>query len=174
MFQKTLSSNIDEAYIEVKKVLSDKGCKILSEQSSKQVFVNQGSLWGTSPKTAKKKIEINFASIDSGTLVTCNSRLSSDWKNLSIAGCVFAVVLVGLCLWMTQDLGTFLTTHKPSFWSWIVTVNGNIDFQIGQAFVNLTKTLAIFLSVIIILEIAIIVYVRARLDRFAEETLNSL
>jgi hypothetical protein len=51
---------------------------------------------------------------------------------------------------------------------------GNVDFQVGRAFVSLTKSLAVFLSVIILLEIAIAVYVHARIDRFAEETLNSL
>ena len=67
-----------------------------------------------------------------------------------------------------------MATQKPSFWSWLVTVNGSIDFQVGQAFVNLTKALAVFLSVIILLEIAIVVYVHAGIDQFAEETLNSL
>jgi hypothetical protein len=40
--------------------------------------------------------------------------------------------------------------------------------------VNLAKSLAGFLSVIILLEIVIAVYVHAGIDRFAEEPLNSL
>ena len=68
------------------------------------------------------------------------------------------------------DLNAFIVTQKPSFWSWLATVNGNVDFQIGKAFVNLTKVLAVFLSAIILLEIVIVVYARAKIDKFAEAT----
>ena len=68
-------------------------------------------------------------------------------------------------LWLTQN---------PRFWSWLVTVNGNIDFQVAQAFVNLTKALAVFLSIIIVSEIAIVVYVHSGIDQFAKQILNSL
>jgi hypothetical protein len=174
LLERNLSLAIDEAYDVVKAALTERGCKIMSELQPKQILVKQGSLWGASPKTAKKTLKVTLVSYDSGTKVTCFSLLSSSWKNLALVGCAFAVVLVGLCLWMGLDLSSFMATHKASFWSWIITVKGHIDFQIGQAFVNLTKTLAIFLSVIILLEIAIIAYVPGRLDRFAEETLNSL
>ena len=158
----------------MKAVLLEKGCRIISEKPNKQISVKQGSIWGLSPKTAKKTIAINFASVDSGTQVSCSSRLSSDWKNLTIVGCVLAAVLVGLCLWIGFDLNAFIVTSKPSFWSWLATVNGSVDFQVGQAIVNLTKGLAVFLSVIILLEIVIVVYVHARIDRFAEGTINSV
>ena len=65
-----------------------------------------------------------------------------------------------------------MVTQKPSFWSWLATVNGNVDFQVAQAFVNLTKDLAVFLSAIILLEIVIVVYAQAKIDKFAERTLN--
>ena len=154
LLERTVNLEIDKAYADLKAVLLEKGCKIISEEPPKQILVKQGSLWGMSPKTAKKIIEVNFAPVDSGTQVTCSSRLSSDWKNLTLVGCALAAVLVGLCLWMTVDLNAFMVTQKPSFWSWLVTVNGSVDFQVGQAFVNLTKALAVFLSVIILLEIA--------------------
>ena len=174
VLKRTVSVGIDKAYAAVKAVLLEKGCKIISEEPPKQILVKQGSLWGISPKTAKKTIAVNLAPLDSGTQVTCSSRLSPDWKNLTVVGCALAAVLVGLCLWMTFDLEAFLVTQKPSFWSWLATVNGSVDFQVGQALVNLTKALAIFLSVIIILEIMIVVYVHAGIDQFAEGNLNSL
>jgi hypothetical protein len=174
LLERTVNLEIDKAYAATKAALIGKGCKIISEQPPKQILVKQGSIWGTSSRTAKKTVKVNFVLDNSGTKVNCSSRLSSDWKNLSLLGCVFAAVLIGLCLWMALDLSAFMTTHKASFWSWIVTVNGNVDFQVGQAFVSLTKALAAFLSFIIFLEIAIVVYVHVRLDRFAEEALNSL
>ncbi len=174
VLKRTVSLGIDKAYADVKAVLLEKGCKIISEEPPKQILVKQGSLWGMSPRTAKKTIAVNLVPVDSGTQVTCSSRLSSDWKNLTVVGCALAAVLVGLCLWMTFDLEAFMVTQKHSFWSWLVTVNGSVDFQVGQAFVNLAKSLAVFLSVIILLEIVIAVYVHAGIDWFAEGTLNSL
>ncbi len=174
MLERTVNSEINKTYAALKVVFSSKDCKITSEKPPQQILVKQGSLWGASPKTAKKIVEVNLETVDSGTHLTCLSRLSSDWKNITLVGCILAAVLVGLCLWMSIDLSGFMLTRKPSFWSWIITSNGAIDFQVGQAFENLTKTLAAFLSIIILLEIAITVYVRARIDRFAEETINKL
>jgi hypothetical protein len=172
LFKRTVSVGIDKAYADLKAVLLEKGCKIISEEPPKQMLVKQGSLWGLSPRTAKKTIAVNFAPIDSGTQITCSSRIGSDWKNLTIVGCALAAVLVGLCLWIMFDLETFMVTQKPIFWSWLATVNGNVDFQVAQAFVNLTKDLAVFLLAIILLEIVIVFYVQARIDRFAERTLD--
>jgi hypothetical protein len=174
LLKRTVSLEIDKAYADLKAVLLEKGCKIISEEPPKRILVKQGSLWGMSPRTAKKTIDVNFALVDSGTQITCSSRLSSDWKNITVIGCALAAVLVGLCLWMTFDLDAFMITQKPSFWSWLVTVNGSVDFQVGQAFVNLSKALAVFLSVIILLEILIVIYVHTGIDRFAECTVNSL
>jgi len=174
LLKRTVSLETKKAYTTLKDVLLEKGCKVIFEEPPNKISIKQGSLWGMSPKTAKKKIDVNFAQVDSGTLITCSSRLSSDWKNITIVGCALATVLVGLCLWMAFDLDAFMIEQKPSFWSWLVTVNGGVDFQVGQAFVNLAKALSVFLSVVIVLEIVIVVYVRGRIDRFAEDTFNSM
>ena len=174
MLERNVGIDIDKTYADLKAVLVEKGCRIISEEPPKQILVKQGSLWGMSPRSAKKKLKVILMPMNSGTKVTCSSNLDSDWKNITAVGCVLAAVLIGLCLWITLDLNTFMVTEKPSFWSWIITVNGIVDFQIGRAFVNLTEILAVFLSVIIVLEIVIAVYAHARIDRFAEEILNSL
>ncbi|HUK85000.1 MAG TPA: hypothetical protein VLU95_03980 [Candidatus Acidoferrum sp.] len=174
MLERTVSSEINRTYKVVKAAFARKDCKITFEKPPQQILIKQGSLWGTTPKTAKKIVEVNLVSVDSETHLTCSSHLSSDWKNITLIGCFLAAVLVGLCLWMSFDISAFILTRKPSFWSWIITRNGNVDLQVGQAFENLTKILAAFLSVIILLEIAITVYVSPRIDRFAEEILNSL
>ena len=158
----------------MKAAFAAKGCKIISEESPNKMVLKQGSLWGMSPKTAKKKIALDFAPDGSRTHVTCSSRLNSDWKNLTLVGCALAAVLVGLCLWMTLDLDAFMANQNPSFWSWLGTVNGSIDFQVGLAFANLTKALAVFLSIIIVSEIAIVVYVHSGIDQFAKQIINSL
>jgi hypothetical protein len=172
--ERTVNLEIEEAYQNLKTALLEKGCKVLSEQPPRQIMVKQGSLWGISPKTAKKIVDLNLQPIDNRTQVTYSSKLASDWKNVTLVGCILASILVGLCLWMATDLATLMITHEPSFWSWLVMAGGNVDFQAAQAFVNLTYGLAIFLSVIILLETAIVSYVHSKIDTFAEEALIQL
>jgi hypothetical protein len=174
LLERPLNLEIEKAYNAIKAVFTKKDCKIISEQLPNKILFKQGSLWGISPISAKKKIQVNLESFNSTTKVTCTSRLGSDWKNITLVGCVLAAVLVGLCLWMAFDLNTFVSTNKNSVWSWLITVNGNVDSRVAEAFVNLTKTLAAFLSAIIFVEIVITIYVHNKIDRFAEQTLNSI
>jgi hypothetical protein len=71
-------------------------------------------------------------------------------------------------------LDAFMITQQPSYWSWIVTVDGYVDSQTAQMFAGLTRMLAVFLAIILILEVVITVYVHLRINAFAEETLNEL
>ena len=107
MLERTVSLKIEEAYANLKAVLVEKGCKVLSEEPPRQISVKQGSLWGISPKTAKKTVNVNLAPVDSGTRVTFSSKLASDWKNITAVGCALAAVLVGVCLWIAADLSRF-------------------------------------------------------------------
>jgi hypothetical protein len=50
-----------------------------------------------------------------------------------------------------SDLGAFMATREPSFWSWFVTFWGNVNLVAAQSLLNLTWGLAVFLSVIILL-----------------------
>ena len=169
MLGQTIDKDIDRAYADLKVVLSSKGCRIVSEEPPNRIVVKQGSLWGLSPKTAKKTIEVNFQSVEDGTRINYSSKLDAGWRNLTLVGCALSAALVGLCLWMAFDLSTFMVSQKISFWSWLITVNGNVDSVAGQAFVGLTKTLAVFLSIIIAVEFIIYFYVQSNLELFAEE-----
>ena len=173
MIERTVPDEIDKAYADLKTAFLEKGCKIVSEEAPTQMTVKQGSLWGVSPNNAKKTIKTAFSKDGNATKITSSSQVSSDWKNVTIVGCILASVLVGVCLWITIDLTSFMATHKASFWSWIITFNGSADLQVGAAFVGLTKALAVFLSVIIALEVGILFYVKAKVDRFAHDVLFS-
>jgi hypothetical protein len=100
--------------------------------------------------------------------------LASDWKNITLIGCVLAFVLVGLCVWLATDLSAFIVTREPSFWSWLVTAGSNLDVTVAHAFVNLTWGLTFFLSVIILLEAAIVGYAHSKIDLFTQEALTRL
>jgi hypothetical protein len=174
LLEKTINLTIEDSYSKLKAILVEKGGKIVSEQEQKQICFKQGSLWGVLPKTAKKTVTVTFKPIDEGTRVKCISTLASDWKNITLIGCALAFVLVGVCVWLATDLNATLASHMLGFWGWLITVEGNVDVVAAQALVNLTWGLATFLSAIILLEAAIVVYVRSRIDAFTEDALNIL
>ena len=174
MLQRTVNLKIEEVYPKLKAVLIEKGYKVITEEPPKQISLKQGSLWGVLPKTAKKNVYINLEPVDDSTRIRCSSKLAADWKNITIIGCALAFVLVGVCVWMATDLATFLITRQPSFWSWLVSMGSNVDSIEAQAFVNLTWGLAGFLSIIIVLEVAIVFYVHSKIDAFTEEALCQL
>jgi hypothetical protein len=174
LLERTVSLKIEDAYPKLKAALVEKGCKLISEELPWEICCMQGSLWGVLPKTAKKIVNVNFKSVEDETRISCSSRLASDWKNITLIGCAFAFVLVGLCVWMATDLSTYMVTREPGFWGWLVTVGGNLDLVATHAFVNLTWGLAVFLSAIILLECVIVLYVRSKIDAFTEEALNQL
>jgi hypothetical protein len=173
LLQRTVNLKIEEAHSKIKAAFVEKGCRVLSEESPKQICFRQGSLWGVLPKTAKKIVKVRLQPIDEGAKLTCSSRLASEWKNITLIGCALALALVGLCVWMATDLNTVLATNQSSFWSWLVMIGSNVDSTAtAQTFINLTWGLAIFLSAIIFLEGAIVIYVHSKIDDFAEDVLN--
>jgi hypothetical protein len=174
LLERTVGSKIEETYPNLKAALTANGCKVISEMKPNQIILKQGSLWGISPKTAKKTITVNLEQVNEGTRVKLSSKLASDWKNITIVGCVLAIVLMGLCVWMATDLTALIDTHQSGFWSWLVTVDGNVDLVAAHAFANLTWELTAFLSVILLLEAAIVVYARSKIDAFTEDALKQL
>jgi len=174
LFERTVSLGTNEAYADLKALLLRKGCKVVAEEPPTIISVKQGSLWGISPRTAKKVVSYRLSPVDSGTRISCSSSLASDWKNLTIIGSALAVLVMALCWWIATDLEAFMITQEPSYWSWIAMVNSYIDFQTGQMFVGLTRMLAVFLAIIIALEAVIAVYAHFRINAFAEENLNEL
>ena len=174
LVERTVSLEIEKAYADLKALLLKKGCKVVTVEPPTFISVKQGSLWGISPRTAKKVASYRLSPADSGTRITCSSSLASDWKNLTVIGSALAVLLLALCVWIAADLEAFMITQEPSYWSWITTVDGYIDFQAGQMLTNLTRILAVFLTIILALEVVITAYAYFRINAFAEETLNAL
>jgi hypothetical protein len=169
-----VSLGTNEAYADLKALLLKKDCRIVAEEPPTFISVKQGSLWGISPRTAKKVVSYRLAPVDSGTRISCSSSLASDWKNLTTIGSALAVLIMTLCWWIAADLEAFMIMQESSYWSWIVMVDSYIDFQTGQMLVGLTRMLAVFLAIIIALEAVIAVYAHFRINVFAEENLKAL
>jgi hypothetical protein len=172
--QTTVNLGIEEAYVKGREALVKQGCNIVSEEQPRQLVVRQGSLWGISPRTAKKTVKATFESADDKTNITYSSKLTSDWKNVTIIGCVLAAALVALCVWMAVDLSEFMTTGTPEFWAWLIMSRDTVQLNTGEAFVNLAWGLSVFLVIIIAIEAAIYVYVLRNLEVFAQTTLAQL
>jgi hypothetical protein len=174
LIERTVTLKIEKAHAELKALLLQKGCRIVDEEPPVLLSVKQGSLWGISPRTAKKTVTYRLAPIDSGTRITYSSSLASDWKNLTIIGTALAVLVASVCWWIATDLDALMVTQQSSFWSWLVAVDGYTDLQTAQILAGLTRILAIFLAIIIALEAVIVVYAHLRINAFAEENLSEL
>lgn len=174
MPQTTVNLPVEDSYAKVKAALEQRGAVVASEKAPHSLMAKQGSLWGLSPKTAKKTIHVTFEQQGNQTALTYNSKLSSDWKNITIIGCILAAILTIFCIWVALDLSQFMMDGNPSFWSWIITSNDTVKFQAGEAFVNLSWGLAVFLIIIIALEAAIYVYATRHIEVLAKEAVEGV
>ncbi len=174
LFERIVSSGINEAYAKVRQNLLGKGCRVVSEEVPNQIVVKQGSLWGISPKTAKKVINCRFSSLDTGTRVTVSSKLSSDWKNLTIIGCALSILLAFVCLWIAADLNALAASGKSGFWSWIAMVEGYVNVQVAQSIAGLTWALAVFLVVVVGLEGVVVYSAKIKMNEVVEKILNTV
>jgi hypothetical protein len=173
MIMKTVNRQIEQAYFALKGDLEGKGCKITSEQVPNRIVAEQGSLWGTTPKTAKKTLDFNLTATAGGTQITCQSKLSSSWVNLTVIGTVLSIVLVGVCFWISTDIDGFLASRQPSFWSWIVAEGSCVDVASASAFAFLTMGLAFFLIGMVALEVLIAANAQKKVDTLAIDTLKN-
>lgn len=173
MLERAVNYEVDKAYSKLKVAFVERGCKVTEEEIPNHICFRQGSLWGVAPQSAKKTITINLdPTADGGTSIKYSSKLASDWKNITLVGCGLAAVLVGLCVWMATDLGATSSANTTGFWRWLVTVNGNFDLVAAQTLVRLTWGLAGFLSLVIGLEAAIVLYANTKIDAFTQEVLE--
>jgi hypothetical protein len=92
---------------------------------------------------------------------------------MALAGCVLAVSVALVCFWISMDLSSF-STGMPTYWSWLVTADGYPAVQLAQSFADLTKILAVFLSIVTLLEIVVVAYAYSKVDKFAEASIASL
>ncbi len=174
MPEATVNLKVDEAYAKLKAALVERGGVVVSEDQPKQLVVKQGSLWGISPRTAKKTITLTLEQTGDKATIKYGSKLASDWKNITITGCILAFILTVVCVWLAVDLGQFMVDGNPSFWSWIITSGDKVEFVAGEAFVNLAWGLAVFLSIVIALEAAIYVYAGRNIKVSAKDAIDSM
>ena len=172
MNERIVNLKINEVFGKLKQLIILKGYSILNEESPSILTIKQGSIWGMTPRTAKKIVTFNLQPLKSETSIKFSSKLAPKWKNLTIAGYVLSSFLILLSLWITIDLELSLLNRAPSFWSWIATYANTINFGALQSFSFLSKILFFFLIVILLIESIIVIYSYLKVNLIAEETLN--
>lgn len=174
MSTRNVSTEIRSSYSELKGILLDKGCKIISEESPTHIVVSHGSLRGVSPRNAKKVVDYRILPHNSGARIISQSSVSSDWANLTLWGNVAAAVVAMIFWWIASDITNLLVDGKSGYWTWLTGAFGYPNIQYAFFMVNITKALSVVLLVTIILEILDVFIVYRRINTFAEMTLDEL
>jgi hypothetical protein len=169
-----VSVGIDEAYAKLRAQLTQSKCRIVAEKAPESVSVIQGSLWGTSPRTAQKKTNYTLWQDVSGTHVASVSALTAGYINLTVVGCVLSVALALVLVWMAFDLQAYISSGVQGFWSWLAQMHGRLNADAAALFIKMMWILVAFLVATLVAETVIIVRVCAKKELFAEETLKTL
>jgi hypothetical protein len=174
LIERITSLKVESAYSEVKTLLLEKGCKTVSEEPPKHILIRYGSLWGISPKYAKKIVSYHIFPYKSGTKIVSYSSISPDWANLTLWGNIIASVVAAVFWWIASDISNYLASGNSGYWTWLAEAFGYPHAQRTFFMINLTKALSIILVITIILEILDVFIVYRKIDTFAEETVNEL
>jgi len=175
LFERVVSLEIRKAYEELKNVLLKNDCKIITEELPKRIIVEHGSLWGSSPKGAKKRISFNLISYDSKTRIVSVSSLDSDWISVSVLGYVLLIIFIFIFGWMAMVLEARITVERQSLGGWLAEkLFGYAGYQVALAIADLLRILAIIFFVTLIVDIIIGGYIYVRKDSFSKEILNLL
>jgi hypothetical protein len=165
---------VGEAYSQLKGLLVQKSCRVVAEELPTGMVAEQGSLWGVTPRTAKKTIRYRLFASNSETRVTVKSQMSSDYVKFTVFGCGFAVALALWCAWLSADLGALAAGQKEGYWSWLVESGGYVNVQGALMLSDLTLAFVFFLAVTLALEAFVVAYVHFKINDFAEDTLKML
>jgi hypothetical protein len=114
LFERIVSLEVQKAHEELRNLLLKTKCKIVAEEPLKDITVEQGSLWGVSPKGVKK-ISFNFLPHNSGTRIVSISSLTSDWINISILSYGIIGISALVLGWITIDVEASIVARR-SFW----------------------------------------------------------
>jgi len=168
------STEIERTYSELKVVLLEKDCKIISEEPPKHILVRHGSLRGVSPRNAKKTVDYRIYSDNSGSRIVSQSSVSSDWAELTLWGNIAAGVVAAVFWWLASDIANFLVNGKSGYWTWMAGAFGYPNVQYAIFMVDITKALSVVLVGAVLLEILDVFIVCRKINTFAEETLDEL
>jgi hypothetical protein len=164
-----VNTEINQAYTKLKTILAQKKCRITSENPSTTITAVQGSIWGTNAKTAQKNLTFHLSQNGNETQVSNIARLTSAYVNLTLAGVIFSVALLFVCVWIALDLQS-----STGVWGWLAQTNDHFDIFKAEVFMRLSWMLVAFLAFSFAVEGYIIARVRAGIELFGQEVVKEL
>ena len=165
---------IEKAYSNLRNILLERDCKIVSEEPPKHITVEHGSLRGVSPMSAKKVVSYHNCPYESGTRIAVYSSVSSDWAKLTLWGNIIAGLVAMVFWWIATDIVAFIVNGTTGYWTWLAEAFGYPDIGYVFFMTNVTKALSIVLFITIVLEILDVIIVYRKIDTFALEILDEL
>jgi len=174
LFEENVVLGLSDTYVKLKASLLKNGCKILAEEIPTQISIVQGSVWGVSPRAAKKNMIFHLSESEGNTRIFGTSVWTKGYKLLTLVGSVLSAALLLLCAWIFLSISSYVSSFKINYWSWLVRSNGFLDLQKAHLFINLTEVIVVFLAISLIAEIVVVAFALSRIDSFALETLDKL
>lgn len=174
LFERKFSQSIEQTYSGLEKTLVDSNCKIIAKEPPHCIRVTQGSLFGVSPMSAKKVVSFDVCAEGSQTTVVSSTQIASDWKNLTLYGNVLTAFVIGVFLWITIDMNNYIQTTKLGFWAWVAKIFESSNMEAAILVSNLIQAIAVFLVLVVIIEILIVIYVYPRKNTFAQRILEKM
>jgi hypothetical protein len=167
-------TGVEGTYSNLKELLLEKDCKIVSEEPPKHILVRHGSLRGVSPRNAKKVVDSRIFPHTPGSRIVFQSSISSDWENLTLWGNVAAGFVAAMFWWIASDIANLLADGKPGYWTFLAGAFGYPNVQYADFMVSITRALSIVLMATIVLEVLDVFIVHRKINTFAEEILDEL
>jgi hypothetical protein len=174
LLKHSIALEIEKTYSELKTILVERGSKIISEAPPEHISIQHGSLSGVSPKSAKKMVNFNMFQNKTITKIEVDSKISSDWVNLTLVGNITASFVAAVFWWIASDIADLVVNGNSGHWTWLAEVFGYPNVQYTLFMSNVIKALSIVLVVTIVLEVLDFFIVYRRIDAFAQDILYEL
>jgi hypothetical protein len=171
LFERIVALDAEKAYSELKNQLFRQNSKLIIDEPPQHLVVEQGSLFGLTPKGAKKRIECHFHPQGDHTRIVAKTSLSSNWKKVTCLGYLIGAVCIALAILLAFTVQAIAT--QPYFLS-IFTEFGSYNYSQLQLIANMLWGLAIFLVSILSVNIIADLLIYRRKDSLIEETLKML
>lgn len=173
MAKTIVHGEINQVFGKLKTLLTQNKCKITAQETPQNLTVIQGSIWGTTAKTAQKKITYTLQQNPAETNITSKACLTSAYINFTVVGCVLSVALLAICGWIAVDLQGYVA-NGAGFWGWLAQTSGQFDSGKAAVFIRLSWILAAFLVGSLAVEAYIIWKVHSGIGVFAQDMVKAL
>jgi hypothetical protein len=172
LFERIVSLDAEKAYSELKNQLFKENSKLLIDEPSKRIVVEQGSLMGITPKGVKKRIECHFHSQgEKQTRVIVKSSLTPDWVKLNLGSYVFLAVMIGICFFLAFDIENSIAVQRSSLINNLAESLGLISYSQPLFLVSMFQFFGIFLLIIALVGITADLIIYKKRYSFVKEIL---